>query len=188
LTQAYHLLANLPLREQKKGRRLRSLNRHSGDDLLFHRCGNRHQGRLQIPAASPTPPRKSTAFFSFFAANGFFQVSWSRITIQSQTLISDAKQLSQLLGAQVDQLHLVNVVLIFGVIAAFSVFLVIIYVQTFRRTLKSVLDLRKGAPIIGSGNLDYKLEETKKDEIEDVSRSFNQMTYNLKAVTASKTD
>jgi signal transduction histidine kinase len=116
------------------------------------------------------------------------QVSWSRITIQSQTLISDATQLSQLLSAQADQLNLINFALIFGVIAAFSIFLVVIYVQTFRRTLKSVLDLREGAAIIGSGNLDYKLEETKKDEIGDLSHAFNQMTSNLKNVTTSKID
>jgi signal transduction histidine kinase len=98
------------------------------------------------------------------------QVSWSRITIQSQTLISDATQLSQLLSAQVDQLN------------------VVIYVQTFRRTLKSVLVLREGAAVIGSGNLDYKLEETKKDEIGELSHAFNQMTSNLKNVTTSKED
>jgi len=116
------------------------------------------------------------------------QVSWSRMTIQSQTLISDSTQLAQLLLAQADQLNTVNIELIFAIIVTFSVFLVVIYVQTFRRTLKSVSDLREGAAIIGSGNLDYKLEENKKDEIGELSHAFNQMTSNLKNVTTSKKD
>ena len=108
------------------------------------------------------------------------QVSWSRITIQSQTLILDATQLARLLGAQADQLNLVSFALIFGVIAAFSAFLVVIYVQNFRRTLKSITTLGEGAAVIGSGNLDFKIEEDKKDEIGELSHTFNQMADNLK--------
>ena len=115
-----------------------------------------------------------------------FQVSWSRMNIQTQTLISDATQLAQLLRSQVDQLNTINFALIFGTIIAFSVFIVAIYFQTFRRTLKSIYDLREGTKVIGSGNLDYKLKETEDNEIGELSRSFNQMTANLKSVTASK--
>jgi PAS domain S-box-containing protein len=115
-----------------------------------------------------------------------FQVSWSRMNIQTQTLISDATQLAQLLRAQVDQLNIINFALIFGTIIAFSVFIVAIYFQTFRQTLKSIQNLREGTKVIGSGNLDYQLEETKGNEIGELSHSFNQMTANLKSVTASK--
>ena len=117
-----------------------------------------------------------------------FQVAWSRMTIQTQTLISDATALAQLLRSQVDQLNMINTVLIYGTIIAFSVFIVAIYLQTFRRTLKSISDLQEGTRIIGTGNLDYKLKENTKDEIGDLSHSFNMMTTNLKTVTASKTD
>jgi PAS domain S-box-containing protein len=117
-----------------------------------------------------------------------FQVAWSRMTIQTQTLISDATGLAQLLRSQVDQLNTINTVLIFGTIVAFSVFIVAIYLQTFRRTLKSISNLQEGTKIIGSGNLDYKLKENTKDEIGDLSHSFNMMTANLKTVTASKAD
>ena len=37
-------------------------------------------------------------------------------------------------------------------------------------------------------NLDYSLNENKKDEVGEISLSVNQMTANLKNVTASKTD
>ncbi len=115
-----------------------------------------------------------------------FQVSWSRMNIQTQTLISDATQLAQLLRSQVDQLNMLNFSLIFGTIIAFSVFIVAIYFQTFRHTLKSILELREGTRVIGSGNLDYQIKETKDNEIGELSHSFNQMTANLKSVTASK--
>ncbi len=117
-----------------------------------------------------------------------FQVSWSRINIQTQTLISDATQLAQLLRSQVDQLNWINIELIVGTIVAFSVFIVAIYFQTFRHTLKSIYNLREGTTIIGSGNLDFRLTENKKDEIGELSRSFNQMATNLKTVTASKAE
>ncbi len=117
-----------------------------------------------------------------------FQVSWSRMNIQTQTLISDATQLAQLLRNQVGQQNQVNAALILGTVIAFSVFIVAIYFQTFRRTLKSIYDLREGTNVIGSGNLDYKLKESEDNEIGELSRSFNHMTASLKAVTASKAE
>lgn len=114
------------------------------------------------------------------------QVSWSRIAIQSQSLVSDATLLESLFTAQANQLNSINLVLIFSAIVAFSVFLVVIYVQTFRRTLKSISELQMGAAVVGSGDLDFKFKEDKADEIGELSSAFNQMTSNLKTVTASK--
>jgi signal transduction histidine kinase len=116
------------------------------------------------------------------------QVSWSRISIQTQSVASDGTRLAQLLRGQVDQLNTFNFILILAIVGTFIAFLGVIYVQTFRRTLKSISDLRTGAAVIGSGNLDYKLEESAKDEIGELSQTFNQMTTNLKMVTASKSD
>lgn len=60
-----------------------------------------------------------------------FQVSWSRMNIQTQTMISDATNLAQLLRSEVDHLNTINFMLIFGTLIAFSVFIVAIYFQTF---------------------------------------------------------
>ena len=46
--------------------------------------------------------------------------------------------------------------------------------------------LSEGAEIIGSGNLDYKLGTNLKDEIGQLSRSFDKMTLDLKQTTASR--
>jgi PAS domain S-box-containing protein len=116
------------------------------------------------------------------------EVSWSRISIVSNTLISDATQLAQLLRTQADQQNTTSFGLIIGLIVVFTIFLGVIYIQAFRRTLKSLSNLRSGAAVIGSGNLDFKFDENKKDEIGELSRAFNQMGANLKNVTASKTD
>jgi PAS domain S-box-containing protein len=46
--------------------------------------------------------------------------------------------------------------------------------------------LSEGAQIIGSGNLDYKIGTRQKDEIGQLSRSFDKMTLDLKQTTASR--
>ncbi len=46
--------------------------------------------------------------------------------------------------------------------------------------------LSEGAAIIGSGNLDYKVGTNSKDEIGQLSRSFDKMTVDLKRTTASR--
>jgi PAS domain S-box-containing protein len=46
--------------------------------------------------------------------------------------------------------------------------------------------LSEGAAIIGSGNLDYKIGTNQKDEIGQLSRTFDKMTLDLKQTTASR--
>jgi signal transduction histidine kinase/HAMP domain-containing protein len=115
-----------------------------------------------------------------------FQVSWSRMGVQSQSLISDASRLSQLIYNEEEQLKFANYTLVFILIGSFSALLLAFYTQSFRRTLKSITKLQQGTLNVGSGNLDYKIEEQGDSEIGELSRAFNQMTTNLKNVTASK--
>jgi PAS domain S-box-containing protein len=69
-----------------------------------------------------------------------------------------------------------------------GIFLLTSYLLTYRRILKAIVTLRAGAAVIGSGNLDFVIEERKNDEIGELSRAFNRMARDLKAVTASKAD
>ena len=73
-----------------------------------------------------------------------------------------ATRLAQLLRNQVDQLNTFNFILIFAIVGTFSAFLGVVYIQAFRRTLKSISELKAGAEVIGSGNLDYKLKDNQK--------------------------
>jgi signal transduction histidine kinase/HAMP domain-containing protein len=116
------------------------------------------------------------------------QVSWSRMAVQSQGLVSDAQRLSQLLRQQMDQITKTRSMLMYVMAGFFGLFLLASYLLTYRRILKSMSTLQAGAVIIGSGNLDFKIEEKKHDEIGDLSRAFNRMTTDLKSVTASKAD
>src|SRR3990172_7679745 len=115
-----------------------------------------------------------------------FQIRWSSMAVQSQALAFDASQLSLSLDDQSHQVNNTNTILIVSLVGVFGAFLVTIYLMVFRRTLKSVADLQNGIYTIGSGNLEYVIETKREDEIAELSHSFNQMTTNLKSVTASK--
>lgn len=122
------------------------------------------------------------------AAAPFIQVSWSRMAVQSQGMIFDASRLSQLLQEQADQMKQRNNLLIFALMMAFVALLLTNYLLIYRRTLTSISNLQAGTRIIGSGNLDFSIEEKKDDEIGELAQAFNLMTSNLKAITASKAD
>ena len=116
----------------------------------------------------------------------FFQVSWSRMAIQSQVLASDASRLSQLLDAQVSRLQKTNMTVIFAMITVFGAYFLASYLIIQQRILKSIHKLQMGTSIVGAGNLSFKIEEKRNDEIGDLSHAFNVMTENLKNATASK--
>ncbi len=78
--------------------------------------------------------------------------------------------------------------LIFFVIVLATIPLTIVLLRTRRGIISSLSNLSEGAAVIGSGNLDFRIEEKGNDEITDLSRAFNRMTSDLKTVTASKAD
>jgi PAS domain S-box-containing protein len=118
----------------------------------------------------------------------FLKVSWSRMAVQSQGVVSYASRLSQLLHQEMDQLTNTRVMLLYVTLGLFGAFLLASYMLAYRRILKSIATLQAGTAVIGSGNLNFKIEEKEDDEIGDLSRAFNQMTTNLNTVTASKAD
>ena len=118
----------------------------------------------------------------------FIEVSWSRMGVQTQGIVFDASRLSEMLREEADQARQQSNLLILALIGAFVAFLFTDYLLIFRRILKSVSNLQDGTRVIGSGNLDYSLEEKKDDEIGELAQAFNLMTANLKTVTASKAD
>ncbi len=117
-----------------------------------------------------------------------FQTASARLNVQNQALAFDASVLSSSFASQADQLKQTNTILIFALLGAFGAYFVMIYFIVFRRTFRSINRLQDGTKIVGSGNLDYSVGSNSDDEIDELSRSFNQMTANLKTVTASKDD
>lgn len=116
------------------------------------------------------------------------QLSWSRIAVQSQGLIADASQLSQLLIKQIDFLGRVNTLVAVILLTILILFFISSFLIVLKRILKSIETLKNGTIAIGAGKLDFMLDDKGKDEIGDLTRAFNQMTLNLNEVTASKED
>ena len=117
-----------------------------------------------------------------------FQTQWNRMAVQVQAIAFDSQQLSQNIQDQTNQAILVNTILTVALLSIFGAFFITIYFVAYRRTARSIVELKNGIAVIGSGDLDYTIEAGKKDEIADISKSVNQMAANLKTVTASKTD
>jgi PAS domain S-box-containing protein len=107
------------------------------------------------------------------------QISWSRLAVQSQGLVADGSRLSDLFGGQVDRLQSTNSIILVALVCIFIGYLVINYLATQRRVLKAVADLQAGASVIGAGNLGYRIDEKRNDEIGDLARAFNRMSADL---------
>ena len=117
-----------------------------------------------------------------------FQIIWSDVAAKSEKLASDASQLSFMINEQTSQTQLTNTLLIVSLVVTFGALLATVLIIVFQRTLKSVIELQKGIDTIGSGDLDYVIQAKRRDEISDLSYSFNEMTGKLKTVTASKAE
>jgi len=116
----------------------------------------------------------------------FLQLSWSRLTVQTQGMILDASQLAHLIREDRREVRYRNTLLVIAMVGVLIVFILVNYLLIYWRVLRSVAALREGTKIIGSGNLDYRIEEISRDEIGDLVRAFNQMNINLSKVLASK--
>jgi PAS domain S-box-containing protein len=112
----------------------------------------------------------------------------NNLDVQNQALAFDASVLSASFDSQANQVKQTNTILIFGLLGAFAAYFIAVYFIFYRQTFRSIRKLQDGTKIIGSGNLDYSIAFTSNDEIGELSQAFNQMTINLKSVTASKTD
>ncbi len=116
------------------------------------------------------------------------RTSWSRMEVQSQGIAFNTSQVAWTLEQKANRLQQRTILLLFALIGIFGAFLVINYITVNRRILMALADLQSSTKIIGSGNLQFTIEEKRNDEIGDLSRAFNRMTSDLRAVTASKAD
>ena len=83
-----------------------------------------------------------------------------------------------------DVIKLRNTVLIIVIVVFFLCGIIaFLFAQSISVPIEA---LSQGAEIIGSGNLDYKVGSHRKDEIGQLSRSFDKMTEDLKEITASR--
>ncbi len=104
------------------------------------------------------------------------------LTIGDFTWVLISEQNEAEAFGQVNSLR--NLSIIIGTITFLLVGLV---AMAIAKSISAPIDaLHKGAEAIGKGNLDFKVATDAKDEIGQLSRAFNDMTENLKAITASR--
>jgi signal transduction histidine kinase/HAMP domain-containing protein len=104
-----------------------------------------------------------------------FRISWSRLAIQSQSIISEASRLAQLLRVRADSLATARNVFLYVFLIFLGAFILFNFARTYMRVVRSFGVLRAGAKVIGEGNLDFVIPETKEDEIGEVAEEFNRM-------------
>jgi PAS domain S-box-containing protein len=111
-----------------------------------------------------------------------------RLILQSYETDSDAAALRALVDSGIKSTQSRTIGLIVLALTCTSVPLTVLLLRMRKGINTSLLRLSNGVLILGSGNLDSKIEEIGHDELADLSHAFNRMTSDLKAVTASKTE
>jgi PAS domain S-box-containing protein len=99
---------------------------------------------------------------------------------------TDAAQLRGLIDSGVRMAELRTLGLILSVLVLALIPMGILLFRMRGSIISSLSHLSRGAEVVGAGNLEYMFNEESRDEIGDLSHTFNQMTSNLKTVTASK--
>ena len=72
------------------------------------------------------------------------------------------------------------------ILAGISLLVIFLSHGLLRSTRKSIKELLRGTEVIGSGNLEYKINLEYKDELGQLAASFNKMTENLQKITISR--
>ena len=116
------------------------------------------------------------------AEPAFLQLSWSRVEVQNRQIVFEASRLGRLLARHADSAGLRSNIALFSLVAGFGLLILAGYVFMYRRTLAGILALKAGAEIVGTGDLDHRIPEDRRDELGDLSRAFNKMTTDLKSV------
>lgn len=109
-----------------------------------------------------------------------------QIMNKAQDMITAALDLSNRSrqGVLNAQQHVSMAVMIFG--GTVLLVITLVWLLMLHSVIRPLATLRAGAAIIGSGNLQYRLAITTRDEIGDLSRAFDDMSEKLQGTTVSR--
>lgn len=111
----------------------------------------------------------------------------SQLLLKSQSMISLSRQLKKESEEESLRIQQLTILLVFLVIVIFTGLISLISVLLSRRIVIPVLDLSEGAKNLAEGNLDFRINLKRNDEMGQLSRSFDKMAENLKTnITAKK--
>ena len=108
----------------------------------------------------------------------------NRMLLQSQAIVSDAYRLVQISGNELNAAHRNGLLLVLFLVAITSGVYISVSIFTIRSIVKPLAELQKGTEIIGSGNLEHRVNVRSYDEINRLSAAFDQMTARLQERTA----
>ena len=107
---------------------------------------------------------------------------------RTQAIVSEAGVLAQHSAAHVAKVRQATVVAVVIGVSILAGFMLLSSLLFDRSVVLPIHRLRVGTEIVGSGNLDYKVGTPAQDEVGQLSRSFDEMTERLKALTVSRDD
>ena len=118
------------------------------------------------------------------------RVSWNRLAVQVQEIVSYSDQLSQQLGIATDQATFYSNLSILILLGVFSLLILTSYLIVYRRVSSIHLaELQNGANVGRIRQLNYTIpEKGGSPQNGDSIGAFNQMTVDLREVIALKTD
>ncbi|MCX7047798.1 MAG: PAS domain S-box protein [Candidatus Sumerlaeota bacterium] len=110
----------------------------------------------------------------------------NEMDVKFQDLFSDAERLQQLSNDKGAEAFQKASFLLLSLLAAMLGGILLIAWLARRSIVLPILQMERSAGIVGAGNLDHKAEDSRRDEIGQLARSFNAMILNLRAITASR--
>ncbi len=111
----------------------------------------------------------------------------AELLLKSQTMLTGASRLMEISRAELSDIQQKTALFTMVSIAILALVILLALVVIVRGILGPVLSLQKGAEIIGSGNLEHRIEIKSKDEIGILAQAFNKMVENLfKEITEHK--
>lgn len=109
-----------------------------------------------------------------------------QLLVKSREVVSDALRLDSLVNQEITATQKRTVIFIFIIIILTAIPSTIVLLYLARHIGASINKLRKGIEIIGTGNLDHRIDMPAVDELGELAGSFDRMTERLQAVTVSK--
>ena len=110
----------------------------------------------------------------------------SQMMLSSREAVSDSFKLNELTHRERENVRQKSNMLTGFLISVLAVVITSISFLINRTISEPLRKLREGTEVVGSGNLAYRINMDTKDEIGQLSRSFDQMTERLKRVSVSR--
>ena len=108
------------------------------------------------------------------------------LILKNREIVRDIVRLSEIAQKQIINTQTGGIVLNSIFLLCLAVVIVLGFYAFNFPLIKSLTKLEDGAQVIGKGNFEHRIDIKTKDEVGFLARAFNQMTENLKNITASR--